>query len=169
MPTEYIGSEVSVRSGLKTVNIYHDNKLIKTHLKKEGTGNWITDTNDYPQGSFRFISKTKEEYLKEAQELGASVYEFLNTIFIKYSKQATRKACGILSLADKYGKERLADACAKALIFENYEYQSLVNCLEKGLEKIEVEAKIETVTSNEENSFLRPANQYTSSTEIHCV
>ena len=168
-PTAYIGLEVTVRIGLKTINIYYDNRLIKSHIKLEGRGNWQTDHNDYPQGVLKFLMKTKEKCLEEAKELGDAIAEVIAMVLDKESKRTLRKAQGILRLAEKYGKERLDNACLKAILYENYSYESISNCLKKNLEQTIEEAPPTALIANENNSYLRDHKQYASSTEAHYV
>ena len=168
-PTAYIGLEVTVRIGLKTINIYYDNRLIKSHIKLEGRGNWQTDHNDYPQGVLKFLMKTKEKCLEEARELGNAIAEVIAIVLDKESKRTLRKAQGILRLAEKYGKERLDNACLKALLYENYSYESISNCLRKNLEQTIEEVPPTALIANENNSYLRDHKQYASYMEAHYV
>jgi len=47
------------------------------------------------------------------------------------------KSClGILGMAKKAGDERLENACRRALLFQAYNYSSVKNILEKGLDKV---------------------------------
>ena len=44
---------------------------------------------------------------------------------------------GVLSLTKKVGKERLINACTRALEYGIYNYKIVQNILEKGLDKME--------------------------------
>jgi transposase len=167
VPTCYIGLEVSIRAGFNTLDIYYDSKLIKSHIKLSGKGNWQTDKNDYPIGALKFLDKTPEKCLEEAKIIGEGTLEIVQTIFHKKSKQRLRKVQAILRLEDKYGKDRLEDACLKAFIYENYEYEAIRNCLEKNLENINPEEILITKPANNDNAYLRPASDYQSSMEAH--
>jgi transposase len=167
IPTCYIGLEVSIRAGFNTLDIYYDNKLIKSHIKLSGKGNWQTDKNDYPVGALKFLDKTPAKCLEEAKNIGEGTLEIVQTIFHKKSKQRLRKVQAILRLEDKYGKDRLEDACLKAFIYENYEYEAIRNCLEKNLENINPEEILITKPANNDNAYLRPASDYQSSMEAH--
>jgi hypothetical protein len=143
--------------------------LIKSHIKAEGRGKWQTDRNDYPQAALKFLGKTREGYEEEARKIGESAYEFMRLIFSKESKQKLRKAGGIMRLGEKYGHERLEKACQKALIFGNYNYKSLKECLAKNLEEegLGEENKEVIIVANENNAYLRPASEYAGSEEVY--
>lgn len=54
----------------------------------------------------------------------------------QYPEQAYKACLGILNLARKYGRERLNEACARALEYRCYSYRSVRNILENNLEKL---------------------------------
>jgi transposase len=166
LPTIYIGQEVVVRAGLKTIEMYHDNKRIKSHVKLEGKGNWQTDQNDYPKAALRFLNKTSEKCLEEAKDIGEATFELTKIIVSKGSKLSLRKAQSILRLADTYGHERLESACLKAHIFESYSYKSIRDCLKKNLENVDPEVEVPLVVANTNNAYLRSASEYSRSKEV---
>jgi len=99
--------------------------------------------------------------------MGEGTLEIIKVILSKRSKQRLRKAQAILRLEDKYGKDRLENACLKAFIYENFTYEGIRNCLEKNLENINPEIIPATKAANDDNAYLRPASHYQSSMEAH--
>ena len=134
-PYQYIGSKVWVRAGLKTVQIYKGNKLIKTHALVSGKGNWQTDDEDYPKRIRIYLKQDKLNCLKRAKDIGDGLYCILKEILSKDSKQRLRKACAILRIADSFTPQRLEGACLSAFIYDNFEYLSIKRILEKELDK----------------------------------
>jgi hypothetical protein len=57
VPTKYIGEEISVRIGLKTVSAYYKHQIVKTHPRNYGSGQWITDEKDYPKSALYYLPK----------------------------------------------------------------------------------------------------------------
>jgi hypothetical protein len=55
VPTQYIGKDINVRIGLKTVSAYFKHKIIKTHLRNYEKGKWITDEKDYPKSALYYL------------------------------------------------------------------------------------------------------------------
>ena len=49
-------------------------------------------------------------------------------------QELLRAAQGVLKMKDKYGEERLEQACARAIHFNSVSYKSIKNILKKGLE-----------------------------------
>ncbi|MEI7669012.1 MAG: IS21 family transposase, partial [Pseudomonadota bacterium] len=58
VPTRYIGEEINVRIGLKTVSAYYKHKIIKTHPRSYKRGQWITDQKDYPKSALCYLENT---------------------------------------------------------------------------------------------------------------
>lgn len=137
VPSQYIGKEVMLRASERMVDIYLDHVRIKTHVRAQSRGQWVTDSQDYPKKARAFLEKDKDHCLNEAQEIGDSVHEFLRQILKSSSLLHQRKAQAILRLGEKYGRDRLEAACERALSFDNMTYRSLKRILVQGLEKRE--------------------------------
>jgi hypothetical protein len=59
--------------------------------------------------------------------------------FREYPEQSFRKCLGILKLADRFGTDRLENACIRALRYRIYRYRSLKEILENGYDRLEPE------------------------------
>ncbi len=159
VPTEYIGQEVSIRSGFSTIKIFSDHELIKTHIKLEGRGLWSSDINDYPETARKYLTQTPNECFKQASTIGEAVRAVVEIILEKPSKQRLRKAHAVLRLAEEYGNERVNSACNKAIAFKNYEYKAIKSMLEKNIEAQEAEP-IPAIRFKAKMAYIRPANYY---------
>ena len=60
VPTRYIGEELNVRIGLKTVSAYYKHRIIKTHPRNFSKGQWVTDQKDYPESAKHYLEKTPD-------------------------------------------------------------------------------------------------------------
>ena len=52
----------------------------------------------------------------------------------KHPEQGYRSCLGILRLAQKYGAQRLENACRRALVIRGYSYKSVKSILDRGLD-----------------------------------
>ena len=52
----------------------------------------------------------------------------------KHPEQAFRSCLGILRLAQKYGPQRLENACQRAVAIQGYSYRSVQSILQRGLD-----------------------------------
>ena len=165
LPTEYIGEEVQVRVGLKTVRAYKDHKIITTHIKETGKGKWVTNQDHYPEHVAYYLAQGSDDCLDSAKEIGEACFELMQEIVKPKSKTAIRKAQAILRLQDQYTPERLENACLRSISYDNYEFKSVANILRKGLDDKTTESF--SVRKSPDNSYLRPPTEYSSSMEVN--
>ena len=59
----------------------------------------------------------------------------MNALLEEYAFHHLRQCQGILRLAEKYGQERLEQACARANAFGDPAYRTVKTILERGLDK----------------------------------
>jgi hypothetical protein len=134
-PHIYVGKTVWIRATLRIVEIFFEQTRIKTHIRENRKGQWITDQKDYPKGARYFLEKGIPECLEEAKEIGDSVHAFLSQFLVKPSMTHQRKAQAVLRLSEAYSPSRLDAACKRALLFESLTYRSLKRILEDGLDR----------------------------------
>ena len=139
VPTKYIGKEITVRIGLKTVSAYFEHKIIKTHPRQDGKGQWITDQKDYPEKALYYLEKTPEICVQAAKEIGAATHQIIVSSLEPFTRVGMRKTQAILRLAEKYDKQRLELACRRAIDYDNYDYKTLENILQNQKDKLDEE------------------------------
>ena len=72
---------------------------------------------------------------------GASIDKHVEVLIVnilekkQHPEQAYKSCMGILSLEKKVGRDRLINACKRALEFNVYNYKTVLNILERGLDK----------------------------------
>jgi hypothetical protein len=119
VPFEYIGRKIETRIVRNTVEMFFDGNRICSHVRLYGrTGQYSTNDAHMPP-KHKHALWTGDRFKNWASKIGdntAAVVEmFLDSNKIE---QQSYKSCGILlRLADKYSKEQLENACAKALSY----------------------------------------------------
>lgn len=132
VPTDYIGEEVDVRVDSKLVRIYHKEKLIKTHPVKPPGGR-STDYEDYPKEKTPYAMRNCRYYIQKAASLGASCEEFTKKLLsgdFPWSK--IRQAQKLLRLGEKYGNQRVENACKRALSYQIVNVYRVENIIKEG-------------------------------------
>jgi hypothetical protein len=88
-----------------------------------------------------FNEWTPERFINWAQSIGEPVKEAISTVLKarKYPQQAFKSCLGILNLEKKYSRQRLIDACKRALYLNNVCWKTINNLLKNGLENQEEE------------------------------
>ena len=167
VPTEYIGEDVSIRIGLRTVEIYVSHQLIKTHLRNMDSGQWVTDEQDYSLQAQKYLTYNPEYCIEKAKGIGESVLTMVSVVLTNPSNTNLRKSQAILRLIDTYGAKRLDDACLRAVAFDNYEYDALVRILDFKLDSKNTKSCSTKVIDSHSSAYLRSANEYSSSMEVN--
>ena len=168
VPTKYIGKEISIRIGLKTVSAYYEHRIIKTHPRNYGKGQWITDQKDYPEAVLYHLEKTPIVCLESAKSIGDATHRMVEFAVSLGTKIGLRKAQAILRLEEKYGKERLEQACNRAIHYHNYDYKAIVNILLNGIDQqVTSQTSITVIKDIGDSAYLRGEDEYVSDMEVN--
>ncbi len=132
VPWKHIGAQVDARSGTRTVELFVDSKLIKTHARVERGR--ATDRNDYPPEKIAFFMNTPAWCRRRANELGPHVAEVVTGLLEVNALYRLRQAQGVVGLADQHGAERLDAACARAVAVGDPTYKTVKGILAAGTE-----------------------------------
>jgi transposase len=133
VPYTYIGKTLAVRISARTIELYLDQALVKTHLRA-ADGRRQTDWQDYPADKARFFQRPPAWCRLQAQTLGPAVTQVVEELLSRHALHYLRQCQGIIGLAEKYGAQRLEAACQVAFAFGDPAYRTVRNLLEKGLE-----------------------------------
>lgn len=145
VPYGYTGKKVKVTYTSKQVEVYYNYRCIASHKRLKSPYNYTTDT-EHLASTHKFISQWNPSYfLKWAANISPDVELLIQNILEKkrHPEQAYRSCIGILSLNKKVGKERLGRACSRALSYGLYNYKTVVNILERGLDNLDLEQEEE--------------------------
>ena len=96
VPWRNIGAEVDCRQGTRSVEIYRDGTLVKSHPRIESGRQ--TDEADYPPEKVAFMMRTPAWCRRRAAELGSSVAELVSGLMEVNALYRLRQAKGVLGL-----------------------------------------------------------------------
>lgn len=145
VPYGYTGKKVKVTYTSKQVEVYYNYRCIASHHRMKSPYNYTTDT-EHLASTHKFISQWNPAYfLKWAANISPEVELLIQHVLEKkpHPEQSYRSCIGILSLNKKVGRERLGKACSRALSYGLYNYKTVVNILERGLDNLELEQEAE--------------------------
>ncbi len=106
-----------------------------------------------PKSHQKYLEWTPDRIRHYAGKYGKSVQDFVQQVMAtrKFPEQAYKSCLGIIRLENKYSADRLNLACLRALEYRAYSYQSVVNILQKGLDKQTTLPPVKAVLINHEN------------------
>lgn len=133
VPWRFLGHHVDARLGERTVEIFADTVLVKTHVRLERGRR--TDWEDYPPHKVAFFVRTPVWCRRRAHELGEAVSEVVDGLLCDGALHHLRAAQGVLGLAERHGQERLERACRRALDVGDPGYRTIKGILVAGTEE----------------------------------
>jgi hypothetical protein len=132
VPWRLIGATLDVRTTATMVQIFHDGRLVKTHVRAEHGKR--TDFADYPPEKIAFTMRNPAWCRGQAAGIGPACTEVISQLMEVNALYRLRSAQGILGLQTRHGHGRLEAACAKALAAGDPSYRTIKGILAAGLE-----------------------------------
>lgn len=160
VPTRYVGKTVWVRATFRLIEIFCNEELIKTHPRASCRGTWQTDDNDYPPQAKAFLFFHPAHCKAKAAELGEDVSRMMQAILADNALRNLRKGQALLRLGEKYGPERLNEACRHLLDFDSTELRRLQQVLERGVPAAAAAPPAAAPLSQQTLAFLHPADSF---------
>lgn len=137
VPFKFIGRKVKLYYNTDRVDIFSHYERIASHVRDQRRFKYTTDP-EHMASSHRYLSEwSPEKFIREAEAIDAVVKEFIEAVLETkaHPEQAYKSCAGILNLHRKVGKERLSQACQRALGYQTYTYPIIVSILEKQLDR----------------------------------
>ncbi|EPM43420.1 putative transposase subunit [Pseudomonas syringae pv. actinidiae ICMP 19073] len=114
MPYQLVKHQLEVRLTAQTVECFHANQRVASHLRSQHKGRHTTQTEHMP--------KSHREHAEWTRRI--------------HPQHGFRACLGILRLSKQHGEARLEAACQRALALGACSYKSLESILRQGLEKL---------------------------------
>lgn len=145
VPYHYLKKKVKLLYTKFNVEIYYKFNRIATHARNHKP--YVYTTNpEHLASSHQFVSEwSATRFVDWATSIDASVGEYIIQIIESrnHPEQAFKSCLGILSFEKKVGKERLINACKRALDFQTYSFKIIQNILENNLDRAESEDELD--------------------------
>ena len=138
VPYHYSGKQVTVIYTGSVIEIYHKNLRIALHQRQYGPNRYTTVKEHMPPHHQFYDSWSPQKMIGWAEQVGVEAKAMIEAVLESrpFPEQAYKSCLGILNLARKYGKERLNEACRRALAYGALSYRSVRNILESKLDTL---------------------------------
>ena len=138
VPYAYRDKCVKIKYTAGNVEIFYNNTRIASHVRDISPGQYSTKKEHMPSHHRFYAEWSPGRFLNWAGQQGEYVEQIIGEILKQrqHPEQAFRSCLGVLSLHKKYGLERINLACKRAAHYGQYSYKSIVNILDRGLDKI---------------------------------
>lgn len=157
VPARYVGRQLDVRLGARTVAIYDGATPVTTHLRQ--ARGCATRLEHYPAAGQAFLRATPQVCWQRAQAVGVATAALVEPLLAARTLHHLREVQALLRLAERYDAARLEAACQRALAAGDGRLRTVRGLLERGLDQVEAEADPSPLStaSRTAGAFLRGA------------
>lgn len=161
VPYGYIGKTVTAVYDSDTVEIYLQFQRIALHKRSYKKHGYTTLKEHMPEGHQQYFEQrgwTADYFLRQAAAIGTSAKGYIEQLLKgKHFTEQTYNAClGILRLGKQYGKDRLENACRRALEGNVFTYRTIDNILKNNLDKLPFSKQTELFQTPDHDNIRGP-------------
>lgn len=151
VPHGLVKQKVEVQASDNTVAIYNQGKRIASHPRSYRQGAHSTCPEHMPKSHRALHDWSPERFLRWAADIGEATREVVKHLLNekRHQEQSYRRVLALLSNAKKYSRERLNNACARALLINSPTRSSVESILKQGLDQV----SLETPAHNEQQEL----------------
>jgi transposase len=137
VPYPLIHEQVDVRVTDHTIEVFHKNKRITSHVRSDVRWGHTTKPEHMPPAHRKYLEWTPGRIIEWAGKTGECTKEVVTAILgsKRYPELAYRSCLGIFRLQRCYPKERIENAARRALKFRTCTYQNMKAILANGMDK----------------------------------
>jgi len=160
VPYQYIRKKVKILYSSTQVEIFYKYNRIAIHKRIKSKYSYTT-VKDHMATAHRFMTEwTPQRFINWGANIDETVKEFIIQVLEKkqHPEQAYKSCMGVLSMERKVGRERLTNACKRALEYGIYNYMIIKKILDRNLDKIKDEPLLDEALPKHNN--IRGENYY---------
>ena len=154
VPYALVGQDVTVRLTATTVEIFHREERVASHVRHHDRKNpYRTQEAHRPPNHKGYLEQSQERYLERAARIGPGVVAFFEGLFAlrKYPPLAYRTCQGILALQRSYPGDRIDAACVMALNLRSLSWRTVEGILKHKAERSERKEPVKLPPTSHEN------------------
>ena len=156
VPYQLVQKTVTIRYTTNIVEILFNNKRVASHQRKQKKYAYTTLTEHMPPKHAEHAKWTPERMGQWAGEAGPATKSVAEKMMTEraHPQQGFNTVLGLIRLGDKFGKDRLENACMKALHIKSSSLKTIKSILATGMDKVpinQVNEKKEEKPINHEN------------------
>jgi transposase len=138
VPYTLVRQKLEVRATKSAVEVYKGGRRVASHAREHGRRRYITDPAHMPPSHRAHLEWTPSRLVTWAQTVSPDAAALAQKLLeSKPHPEHSYRAClGLMSLAKRYGPERLGAACARALLSGAVSYTSVKSILAEGLDRV---------------------------------
>ncbi|MBI4334209.1 MAG: IS21 family transposase [Chloroflexi bacterium] len=142
VPYQLVHQKVEVRATFTSIEVLHKGRRVASHVRSSGKVRFVTDPKHLPTAHREYLAWTPSRIIKWAETAGPNTAELVRAILESrpHPEQGYRACLGLIRLAPQYPTERFEAAARRALDCRALSYRSVRSILDKGLDKLPLQA-----------------------------
>jgi transposase len=138
VPYTLVGEAVEIRATARVVEILHKGVRVASHARHYGPKGSASIADEHRPRAHREYGKwPPERVVAWAETVGPRVGELAGAIMSRRTHPETgyRACLGVIRLADRFGRERVDAACARAVAIGSPSFKTVQTILKNGLDR----------------------------------
>jgi transposase len=163
VPHRLVRQKLEVRATATTVEVLHRHQRVASHAREYGRRRYLTDPAHMPASHRAHLEWTPSRLIRWATTVGPAAAAVTRRILETrpHPEHGYRACLGLMSLARRHGKERVAAACVRALSVNAVSYTSVKSILDQNLDRVPLPTvQLSVVPSPPAHENLRGAAYY---------
>jgi transposase len=138
VPYQLVRQRLELRATATTIEIFRAGKRVASHRREYGRRRYITDPAHMPASHRAHAEWSPSRLIGWAQTVSADTATLVEKLLESrpHPEHAYRACLGIMSLAKRYGNDRVGAACGRALAARAISYSSVKSILAEGLDQL---------------------------------
>ncbi|MEK6634280.1 MAG: IS21 family transposase, partial [Nitrospirota bacterium] len=162
VPSPLVHTALDVRLTVTTVECFHKNQRVASHVRSAERGRHTTVVAHLPSAHQQYLAWSPSRLIQWAETVGPATGTVVAELLARrpHPEQGYRSCLGILRLERAYGVARLEAACRRAQALEAFTYKSVQSILKTGLDQQPLPEPVLTVPLPFEHAHLRGTTYY---------
>ena len=160
VPYRFIGKHVEVRYTNSVVEIFYNHERLCTHKRERQAGRYSTQKDHLSSNHKAYSEWSLTFFQRKAEYIGPETIKYITKLILQYSypEIGYKQAMGIVQLSRLYTKERIENACSRALTLQHCSFRIIDNMLRSGVDQLDLPPDGENHIPAHEN--IRGASHY---------
>jgi len=138
VPYQLVRQRLDLRASAGCIEIFKGTRRVASHVREYGSRRYITDPAHMPASHRAHLEWTPSRLVQWAKGSSEAAGSFVEALLESrpHPEHAYRACLGLMSLARRYGDDRLGAACTRAISAKAISYTSVKSILAEGLDRL---------------------------------
>ena len=142
VPHTLVRRRLEIRATATTIEVFDGGRRVASHVREHGRRRYVTDPAHMPASHRGHLEWTPSRLVRWGRSISEDTASLVEAILAAkpHPEQGYRACLGIMSLARRYGDDRVGAACRRALACRAVSYTSVKSILAENLDRLPLPA-----------------------------